>query len=63
LLLKSKEEARRIHMLFNLNTLKLEGIPIAIKWIFGMGGSKGLTNEMGHATLTNIKFVGLRIIF
>lgn len=37
---------------------EVEGIPIATKWVFwGWKEGQGLTEELGHATLTNIKFV------
>jgi hypothetical protein len=37
---------------------KVEGIPIATKWVFwGWKEGQGFTDELGHAALTNIKFV------
>jgi hypothetical protein len=54
-----KEEAEKNpHAIQYLNYTPIEGIPIATKWVFWeWEEANGLTNEIGHATLTNIKFV------
>jgi hypothetical protein len=55
----NKRKPRRIHTQY-LEYSKVEGIPIATKWIFwGWKKGQGLTDELGHATLTNIKFVNV----
>jgi hypothetical protein len=46
------------HAIQYLEYTKVEGIPIATKWVFwGWKEGQGFTDELGHATLTNIKFV------
>ncbi|CAM3091395.1 DUF6503 family protein [Flavobacterium frigoris] len=46
------------HAIQYLEYKAVDGIPMATKWIFwGWQDGKGLTDELGHATLTNIKFV------
>jgi hypothetical protein len=54
-----KEEAEKNpHAIQYLEYTVIDGIPIATKWAFwGWQEGKGLTDEIGHATLTNIKFV------
>jgi hypothetical protein len=57
--LKQTRGSRRIAIQY-LEYSKIEGIPIATKWIFwGWKKGQGLTDELGHATLTNIKFVNV----
>lgn len=46
------------HAIQYVNYETVEGIPIATKWIFWEWESgKGLTKEIGHASLNNIKFI------
>ncbi|MDG2431135.1 DUF6503 family protein [Flavobacterium sp.] len=54
-----KEEAEKNpHVIQYLDYKKIDGIPIATKWIFnGWQEGKGLTDELGHATLSNIQFI------
>jgi hypothetical protein len=54
-----KEEAEKNpHAIQYLEYKDVDGIPIATKWIFwAWEDGKGLTDEIGHATLTDIKFV------
>ncbi|MFC6268718.1 DUF6503 family protein [Frigoriflavimonas asaccharolytica] len=54
-----KEEAEKDpHAIQYLNYEKVDGVPIATKWIFwGWKEGLGLTDELGNATLSNIKFI------
>ena len=54
-----KEEAEKNpHAIQYKDYKEISGIQIATKWIFwGWKEDKGLTDELGHATLTNIQFV------
>lgn len=54
-----KEEAEKNpHAIQYLDYKEVDGVPIATKWIFwGWTEGTGLTEEIGHATLTNIKFI------
>ena len=46
------------HAIQYLEYKDVDGIPMATKWVFwGWEAGKGLTNELGHATLSDIKFV------
>ncbi|TDE05770.1 DUF6503 family protein [Flavobacterium sandaracinum] len=46
------------HAIQYLDYKEVDGIPIANKWIFwGWEEGKGLTDELGQATLENIKFI------
>jgi hypothetical protein len=55
----TQEEAEKNpHAIQYLDYTEVDGIPIASKWIFwGWQEGKGLTDELGHATLSDIKFV------
>lgn len=58
--LQSDKEAaeKNPHAIQYLDYKEISGIPIATKWVFwGWEEGKGLTDELGHATLTNIQFV------
>lgn len=54
-----KEDAEKNpHAIQYLDYKEVDGIPIATKWVFwGWKDGKGLTEELGQATLTNIKFI------
>jgi hypothetical protein len=54
-----KEEAEKDpHAIQYLDYKTVDGIPMATKWVFwGWEDGKGLTNELGSATLSDIKFV------
>lgn len=54
-----KEEAEKDpHAIQYLDYKTVDGIPMATKWVFwGWEDGKGLTNELGLATLSDIKFV------
>ena len=54
-----KEEAEKDpHAIQYLDYKEVDGIPIATKWIFwGWKEGVGLTDELGNATLSNIKFI------
>jgi hypothetical protein len=56
---KNKEEAEKNpHAIQYMEYKKIEGIPIATKWMFWeWKEGEGLTNIIGNASLTNIKFV------
>lgn len=46
------------HAIQYLEYKAVDGIPMATKWVFwGWEEGKGFTDEIGHATLTDIKFV------
>jgi len=55
----SKEAAEKNpHAIQYLDYEEIDGVPIATKWIFwAWKKGKGFTDELGHATLTNIHFV------
>ncbi|MFQ3174594.1 MAG: hypothetical protein ACI9WT_001480 [Flavobacterium sp.] len=55
----TKEEAEKNpHAVQYLEYKKIDGIPIATKWLYWeWKEGEGLTNKIGNATLTNIKFV------
>jgi hypothetical protein len=55
----TKEEAEKNpHAIQYLDYKKIDGIPIATKWVFWeWKEGEGLTNSIGKASLTNIKFV------
>ena len=54
---KAKAEANP-HAIQYLDYKEVDGVPIATKWVFwGWKEGTGLTDEIGHASLTNIKFV------
>jgi hypothetical protein len=55
----NKEEAEKNpHAIQYLEYKKIDGIPIATKWIYWeWKEGEGLTNNIGNATLKNIKFV------
>lgn len=54
-----KEEAEKDpHAIQYLDYKTVDGIPMATKWVFwGWEDGKGLTNKLGLATLSDIKFV------
>lgn len=54
-----KEDAEKNpHAIQYSDYKEVNGIPIATKWVFwGWKDGKGLTEELGQATLTNIKFI------
>jgi hypothetical protein len=54
-----KEEAEKNpHAIQYLDYKEVNGVPLATKWIFwGWKEGKGLTDELGQATLENIKFI------
>jgi hypothetical protein len=53
-----KEAEKNPHAIQYVNYTEVEGIPIATKWVFwGWEEGKGLTDELGQASLTNIKFI------
>lgn len=54
-----KEEAEKNpHAIQYLDYKEVDGVPLATKWIFwGWKEGKGLTDELGQATLENIKFI------
>jgi hypothetical protein len=55
---KPVRKKQRKHAIQYLEYKDVDGIPIATKWIFwAWEDGKGLTDEIGHATLTDIKFV------
>lgn len=58
-LMSGKEEAEKNpHAIQYLDYKKVDGIPVATKWVFwGWKEGQGLTDELGHATLSNIKFI------
>lgn len=46
------------HAIQYLDYKEVDGIPIATKWVFwGWEEGKGLTKELGHATVSDIQFV------
>ena len=52
------EAEKNPHAIQYVNYTEVEGIPIATKWVFwGWEEGKGLTDELGQASLTNIKFI------
>ncbi|EIA08562.1 DUF6503 family protein [Flavobacterium frigoris] len=55
----TKEEAEKNpHAIQYLEYKEIDGIPIATKWVFWeWKEGEGLTNNIGNASLTNIKFV------
>ena len=55
----NKEEAEKNpHAIQYSAYTEIDGIPIATKWVFyGWQEGNGLTDELGHATLSNIKFI------
>lgn len=55
----NKEEAEKNpHAIQYLDYKKIDGIPIATKWVYWeWKKGEGLTNKIGNASLTNIKFV------
>jgi hypothetical protein len=54
------EAEKNPHAIQYLDYTPINGIPVATKWIFwGWQEGKGLTDEIGHATLSNIKFVAV----
>jgi hypothetical protein len=55
----TKEEAEKNpHAIQYSDYKEIDGLPISSKWIFwGWKEGKGLTDELGHATLSNIKFI------
>ena len=58
--IKAGKEAaeKNPHAIQYLEYKEVDGIPMATKWVFwGWEDGKGLTDELGHATLTDIKFV------
>lgn len=56
---KSKEKAEaNPHAIAYNNFVKVDGLPIASEWSFsGWNRQDGLTQEIGKATLSNLKFV------
>ncbi|GIZ10154.1 hypothetical protein [Flavobacterium sp. UMI-01] len=56
---KNKEEAEKNpHAIKYTDYKTIDGIPVATKWSFWEWATdKGLTEEIGNATLTNIKFI------
>lgn len=54
-----KEEAEKNpHAIQYLNYKEVDGVPIATQWTFwGWKEGTGFTDEIGHASLTNIKFI------
>ncbi len=56
---KSKEKAEADpHAIEYLNYQKVDGIPVATQWAFwGWRADKGLTEKIGEANLSNVKFV------
>ncbi|UQD57344.1 hypothetical protein [Flavobacterium sp. K5-23] len=55
----NKEEAEKNpHAIQYLDYKEIDGVQVATKWVFwGWKEGTGLTDEIGHAALTNIKFV------
>jgi hypothetical protein len=56
-----KEEAEKNpHAIQYLEYKDIDGLPIATKWIFwGWENGKGLTEELGHAALSDLKFINV----
>jgi hypothetical protein len=52
-----RKQKKNPHAIQYLDYKKIDGIPIATKWVWEWKEGEGLTNSIGKASLTNIKFV------